>query len=207
MKKLLTALCLLTALPVLAVNGPPPIPAAPATQPGESVQLPTPDEQVRVALEKLIAFMNQSDKRPPDSEVEKFLDTEISPFFDWDYMARIAGGRLYTLRFNDYQKHALAEDMKHRFLTQITLRLTKWGRYHVRFLPTRVSPQGDSAVVTVQIMEPARLRPAEIQLQLHFNRYGWAIVDIVGNGVSAVYWYHQQLLLEARYQNYTRRRQ
>jgi hypothetical protein len=48
--------------------------------------------------------------------------------------------------------------------------------------------------------------PAQIDLHLHFNPYGWAITDIVANGVSAVSWYRDQLLLEARYQNYHRRR-
>ena len=210
MTRLLTAACLLLAtLPVSAANGfptqgmaPPPPATLPAQQDPEMLG---PDEQLRNGLENLLIFMGQ-EPRPERTEIARFLDTEIAPFFDWHYMARIASGRTYA-RFNNFQREAMADDMKRRFLTQMTVRLTQWGGYNVRFLPTRFSPQGDGAVVTVQIMEPRRYRPAEISLILTFDPSGWAITDIVANGVSAVSWYRDQLLLEARYQDYQRKRQ
>lgn len=164
----------------------------------------TPDAQVQMGLQKLIAFMN-SDPKPERKDIAEYLDANVSPFFDWDYMAQLAAGRMYA-RFNDYQRSTMADDMKKRFLTQMVTRLTKWGGWNVRFLPAWVSQRGDMAVVTVQIFEPRRRVPAQIDLHLHFNPYGWAITDIVANGVSAIAWYRDQLLLEAMYQNYHRRR-
>ena len=211
MIRVLTLACLaLAALPALAANGAPaqtgakaPVTAgAPAQQ--QPVEMLGPDEQLRNGLENLLIFMGQNP--PPErDEIARFLDAQIAPFFDWQYMAQLASGRMYA-RFNQFQRDAMADDMKRRFLTQMTLRMTKWGGWNVRFMPTRFSPQGDGAVVSVQIMEPRRLRPAEIDLYLTFDPYGWAITDIVANGVSAVSWYRDQLLLEAKYQDYQRKR-
>jgi len=195
---LIAGCLLLTGLPAIASNGPTMARGTP------SAEMLTPDVQVRLGLEKLIAFMNQQPK-PERKDIANYLDTHISPFFDWDYMARLSAGRMY-LRFNEYQRSTMAGDMKKRFLTQMVTRLTKWGGLNVQFLPAWVSQRGDMAVLTVQIFEPRRRVPAQIELHMHFNPYGWAITDIVANGVSAVGWYRDQLLLEARYQNYTRRR-
>jgi len=210
MIRVLTLACLaLATLPSIAANGMPSQAQAaaagtPPTQQQEAKML-GPDEQLRNGLENLLMFMGQ--EPPPErAEIARFLDAEIAPFFDWQYMAQLASGRMYA-RFNQFQRDAMADDMKRRFLTQMTVRMTKFGGWNVRFMPTRFSPQGDGAVVTAHIMEPARLRPAEIQLHLDFNEEGWAIIDIVANGVSAVSWYRDQLLIEARYQNYQKRRQ
>lgn len=180
--------------------------AAQTPTPSEEPQSPplTPDLTVQTALQNMMAFLHQQPK-PERKDIAAYLDTEIAPLFDWNYMARVAGGRLYQT-FNDYQKGFMAEDIKRRLLTQMVTRMTQRGVYNMTFLPTRVSPQGDMAVVGLEFMEPARLRPAKIDLFLQFDPSGWAVVDIVANGVSALSWYQDQLLIEARYQNYTRRR-
>lgn len=165
---------------------------------------PTPDVTVQQALQEMMAFLYQQPK-PERKDIALYLDQKLAPLFDWNYMARVAGGRLYE-KFNSYQKGFMAEDIKRRLLTQMVTRMSQKGVYNMTFLPTRVSPQGDMAVVGVEFMEPARLRPAKIDLYLQFDPAGWAIVDIVANGVSALSWYRDQLLIEARYQNYTRRR-
>jgi len=198
--RLIAFLLLFAGYPAVASDRAVPAPVEAMPQ----LQMLTPDEQVQMGLQNLIAFMNQQPK-PERKDIAEYLDANISPFFDWDYMARLASGRMYA-RFNEYQRSTMADDMKRRFLTQMVTRLTQWGGYNVGFLPAWVSPQGDRAVVTVQIYEPRRRVPAQIDLHLHFNPYGWAITDIVANGVSAVSWYRDQLLLEARYQNYHRRR-
>jgi len=195
---LLAGCLLFAAQHSLAENSTMPVDAAP------QMDMQTPDVQVQMALQNLIAFMNQQPK-PERKDIAQYLDTYISPFFDWDYMARLAAGRMYV-RFNDYQRSTMADDMKKRFLTQMVTRLTQWGGWNVKFLPAWVSQRGDMGVVTMQIFEPRRRVPAQIELHMHFNPYGWAITDIIANGVSAVAWYRDQLLIEARYQNYHRRR-
>lgn len=195
---LLASSLFLATLPAFAQDAAAPMPDA------QPMEMQTPDVQVQTALQNLIAFMNQEPK-PERKDIATYLDTYIAPYFDWDYMARLAAGRMY-MRFNDYQRSTMADNMKKRFLTQMVTRLTQWGGMNVEFLPAWVSQQGDMAIVTVQIYEPRRRIPARIDLHMHFNPYGWAITDIVANGVSAVTWYREQLLLEARYQNYHRRR-
>ena len=174
-------------------------------KPTNEMPAATPDVMVQMGVQKLITFVTAQPK-PERKDIAAFLDQEISPFFDWHYMARLASGRMYR-NLNQYQRNAMADDIKRRFLTQMTERMTQWGVYDIQFLPTRVAPSGNMAVVGIQFMEPRRLRPAQIDLYLQLDNYGWAIVDIVANGVSAISYYRDQLLIEARYQNYYRRRQ
>jgi len=62
-------------------------PATEVPQPGPSVIL-------KQGLQRLIGFASQ--EPPPDKDrIAVFLDREIAPYFDFAYMARWAGGRMW----------------------------------------------------------------------------------------------------------------
>lgn len=188
-----------TAAPAVPpASVPPQTTAAPPMPPAERPRAaaktaPSPVQTLRLALGTLRAFLRQ---QPPPSgpEIARFLDTKIAPLFDFQTMARQAGGRWYA-RLTPEKRAAMAEEMKRLFLTRLTEALLLYQNQEVRFLRPRISTDGREADVTMLIIDP-RSYPARIDFRVALDGPRWRIIDIAANGSRATVYYRRMLAKE-----------
>jgi len=158
-----------------------------------------PDQILRSGLDRLQGFLARGGTADAD-EVSAFLDHEISPFFDFAYMARWAGGPFYA-QMSEEQRTQFADKIKTLFFAALARNL---GAYsdpaplvevsHARprgygrevDVTARVIPQGQGAV------------PVRLDFRFYPSRSGWKIFDVTANGTSAVAYYRSYFREVAR---------
>jgi phospholipid transport system substrate-binding protein len=145
---------------------------------------------LRAGVDRLIAFLNQ-DPAPDEAQLEGFLNDEIAPFFDFDYMAKTAGGRLFE-RLDDTQQADITAGIKRSFLGKMAEKLTGYSNQQVRFLPPRAGDGGRTAQVSVAILNPGSY-PARLDFRLYRGGESWRVYDVAANGQSAIVHYRRQL--------------
>lgn len=178
--------------------------ARPVAPPAEQQAPPAinPIMQVRMSVDSLIAFMTQEPK-PARPAIARFLDREIAPLFDFDYMTQMAAGRTYY-RLNDSQRTAMADLMKRMFLTETTMKLMAYGGQNIHYQEPRISQDGTQAIVRIAVVDPYRYYPTRIELRVAQGPEGWKIIDVAANGQSAIMYFRRELLQEARYRTWQR---
>lgn len=169
--------------------GPGPGPAMAGRAP--AAQMANPAHALRAGVERLLGFLG-ADEKPSPEALAGFLNNEIAPFFDFDYMAESAGGRLYEQLDADEQQ-AMVQDIKRSFLTKMAEKLSAYDRQQVRFLPPRGGNDGRTAQVSVAILNPGSY-PARLDFRLYRTGDEWLVYDVAANGRSAIVHYRNQLM-------------
>jgi phospholipid transport system substrate-binding protein len=121
--------------------------------------------------------------------VAAFLDKEIAPYFDFDYMAKWVAGPGYA-RMNPEQRKALASRLEASFLGGLSAQLASYEGQQVRILRPRMGPRG-AVVVNVGILRPGAY-PAKMQFRMYKAPSGWKVYDVVANGRSVSSYYRVQ---------------
>lgn len=168
-----------------------------AEETAKTQQASNPAVALRAGIDKLMVFLDQ-DPRPDQSQLAEFLDSEIAPFFDFDYMAKTAGGRLFE-RMDEEQQAEITAAVKDSFLEKMAEKLVGYGNQQVRFLPPRAGDGGRTAQVTVAILNPGTY-PARLDFRLYRNSDNWRVYDVAANGQSAIVHYRRQLMRQVRQQ-------
>jgi len=150
----------------------------------------SPDQQLRDGVNKLLGFMRR-EQAPSAEELATFLDNEIAPFFDFAYMTKVAGGRMYRVMDEDRQAQ-LAASLKQRFLGKLAERLGAFDNPDVKFLASRVNPDGRTGTASLAILQPKGY-PARIEFRFYRQDGDWKVYDVVANGQSAVAHYRREL--------------
>lgn len=166
----------------------PPMPAPTADNPALAL---------RAGMDKLLGFLG-GENPPSADELNAFLNDEIAPFFDFEYMAESAGGRLFE-RMQAEEQQAITEKLKTSFLGKMAEKLGGYDNQQVRFLPPRGGNDGRTAQVSVAVMNPGSY-PARLDFRLYRNGGDWKVYDVAANGQSAIVHYRQQLMREMREQ-------
>lgn len=96
----------------------------------------TPAVALRNGMDRLQAFLG-GDNQPSAEELAAFLEAEIAPFFDFEYMAESAGGRQFE-RMNDEQRATVVAQIKQSFLGKMAEKLGGYDNQQVRFMPPRM---------------------------------------------------------------------
>lgn len=162
-----------------------------AAQPGH------PAAALRAGMDKLLAFLG-SDPRPGQDQLAAFLDQEIAPFFDFQYMAETAGGRLFD-QLGSERQQAMVEDVKRTFLGKMAEKLAAYDQQQVRFLPPRSGNDPRTAQVSVAILNPGSY-PARLDFRLYRSGDDWRVYDVAANGQSAIVHYRQELMRQVQQQ-------
>lgn len=166
--------------------GMPPEPSMPAPV---ELQGDSPAVQLRDGVNKLLGFMDR-DAEPTLDELAAFLDQEIAPFFDFEYMARIAAGP--AARFmTDEQWTKMVARLKAQFLSTLTERLSGYEEQQVRFLPMRLNRDGRTGQASIAVLNAERY-PARIDFRFYRGKQGWKVYDVSANGQSAVAHYRRE---------------
>jgi phospholipid transport system substrate-binding protein len=149
----------------------------------------SPDERLRDGVNKLLGFMRR-EQQPSPEELSGFLDKEIAPFFDFDYMAKVAAGRLYS-PLGEERQAELAASLKTQFLGTLAERLGAFDDQEVKFLASRVNPDGRTGSASLAVLNPQSY-PARIDFRFYRRDGEWLVYDVVANGQSAVAHYRRE---------------
>ena len=164
--------------------------ARPAQPPQlEQVEAEGPAAMLRDGVNKLIGFMER-EEQPSAEELSRFLDKEIAPFFDFDYMAQVASGPMYRY-MSEEQRGRMTDEIQTQFLGTLASRLGAFGGQQVRFLNTRLGNDGRTASATIAVMNPGTY-PARIDFRFYQSNDGWKVYDVAANGQSAVAHYRRE---------------
>lgn len=159
----------------------------------------SPDQILRSGLDRLQGFLARGGTAQPE-EVQAFLDDEISPFFDFEYMARWAGGPFYA-QMDEGQRAQFAGKLKDLFFSALARNL---GAYAERTPVVEVSQArprgyGREVDVTARVMPQGQgAVPVRLDFRFYPSRNGWKIFDVTANGTSAVAYYRSYFREVAR---------
>lgn len=183
---LLGALCLTTGVQAQ----PPGWYGHPTQQRGHPVAGPTEQaaNTLRQGIDKMQEFLGQKET-PNKLQTAAFLDREIAPYFDFDYMARWIAGPAYG-RMDDKAKEALSAKVEASFLGILAKQLGSYEGQRMRILRPRRGSRG-SVNVRAAIPRPGSY-PAKLEFRMYRSADGWRVYDISANGrsVSAYYRKH-----------------
>jgi phospholipid transport system substrate-binding protein len=160
-------------------------------------QVANPAVALRAGIDRLLAFLGR-EPAPQEEEFADFLSSEIAPFFDFDYMAKTAGGRLFE-QLSAEQQAEITGSIKASFLGKMAEKLTGYTDQQVRFLPPRAGSGGRTAQVSALILNPGTY-PARLDFRLYRASDQWRVYDVAANGQSAIVHYRRQLMRQAREQ-------
>lgn len=161
--------------------------AGPATGSMRQAQQPGPASLLKTGLRRLIAFAGQKE-RPSEQQIAAFLDRDIAPYFDFAYMARWAGGKMWRGMTPD-QRRAFESRLQRMFLGTLAERLTSYGGQQVQVQRARRG-RPNEVVVGVAVQNP-RGYPARLDFRFYRSSEGWKIFDVSANGTSAVMHYRK----------------
>ncbi|MDX1514507.1 MAG: ABC transporter substrate-binding protein [Gammaproteobacteria bacterium] len=186
MRTILLVICL--GLAPVAVTAQSHAPGTAAT-PGAYAPLPaTPDQIIRQGIDRLTGFLIGVGNPDPPALVT-FLEQEIAPYFDFDYMAQWAAGSLYR-RLTPEQNGRLAYKLKHLFLDALARNLGTYARPLPRIdvFPARAGRTGNEATVDTRVVTDTGLL-VQLEFRFYWSNDGWKIYDVSANGASAVAFY------------------
>ncbi len=147
----------------------------------------SPAQLLEYGIKILQDYLKSGDFNNQD-EVFNFLDNQFSQFFDFEQMARWAGG-FYYQRMNSAQRYIFQQNLKKMFFIAFARIVSAYGdaQPRVEFFPPR--RQGyDEVVVTARVI-PANNFPIRIDFRFMQGPQGWKIYDVGTNGNSAVAYY------------------
>ncbi|MET0029338.1 MAG: ABC transporter substrate-binding protein [Candidatus Thiodiazotropha sp.] len=165
----------------------PPMPAVQEQQAG-------PDKVLREGMTKLLKFLRQPEK--PDAQaIGGFLESEIAPYFDFDYMATWVAGPM-NRGMSEQQHKEMAEQVKTMLLGTLTTRLGSYQNQDVRFYRPRRAGENE-VKVRVGILQAGGY-PANLDFRFYRGKDGWKVFDVSANGNSALAFYRQYFLNQMR---------
>jgi len=147
----------------------------------------SPVEMLEYSIKKVLDFL----ARPKDVSLEQitfFLKQEITPHFDFEYMARWVAGRHYRL-MSPEQQQEFTQTFSELFITTFVQKLSNYQKYPPivsNFRSKRTSE--NEALASAKIL---RENGGSIQVDFKFIRTqrGWKVIDVKANGVSALFYY------------------
>lgn len=144
-------------------------------------------EVLREGIDKLAAYLEQDDK-PNKLQVAAFLDKEIAPYFDFNYMAKWVAGRGFAA-MGEEQREAMAATLEARFLSALATQLARYEDQTVRYFRPRLF-HGGAVAVAVGILRPGSY-PAKLEFRMYRGQEGWKVYDVFAGGRSASAFYRQ----------------
>ncbi len=149
---------------------------------------------LKEGMDKLLGYLRQGEA-PNQLQVAAFLDREIAPYFDFDYMARWVAGPAYS-GMTAEEKKALAAQLESDFLGALTRHLAGYEGQQVKLLGPRSGPRG-SVSINVAVLRAGNY-PTTLQFRMSQSDRGWKVYDVVANGQSAASYYRMRFQQMAR---------
>ncbi|GEM_PF-3294814 len=134
-------------------------------------------------MDKLLDYLKQ---HPDGVGLGEFLATQISPSFDFPFMAKAAAGK-YGRHMTDAQHQRLVKKLQVMFLTAMAEKLSSFDGQDVVYLPARFN-NFERTTITALINNPGGY-PGRIDFRVHLTKDGWKIFDVAARGQSAITFY------------------
>lgn len=187
MKKIVSAITLLILFAGASLQAAPYYGYAPPQTRMPQMEQAGPGQVLREGMTKLLKFMRQQE-RPSQRQIEAFLQREIAPYFDFDYMAGWVAGPM-NRQMNNSQRAELATSIERMLLGTLTEKLAGYQNQDVRFFPPRRAGENE-VKVRVGILQASGY-PASIDFRFYRGSNGWKVFDVSANGSSALAFYRQ----------------
>ena len=185
---------LISAISLTATAAPHPNPAG---YPGNASQFSEPAVILKRGISKLTAFL-KSGGAQHRGNARTFLETEIAPYFDFEYMTRWAAGPAWR-RMEPEQRTMLQERLEASFMTTLAQKLTTYTNQPIRYFTPRGQNRNDVSV-SAWIMQPNGY-PTRMEFRFYKSGSGWKIFDVKAAGNSAVVYYRNRFRHVFRYSN------
>ncbi len=168
------------APPAVETTGSVPADSQPA--PGRA-DVENPVVMLQKGMDKLLDYL----KEHPDGDgLGTFLATQISPSFDFPFMAKAAAGK-YRRHMTEAQHQRLVKKLQVMFLTAMAGKLSSYDGQDVVYLPARFN-NFERTTITALINNPGGY-PGRIDFRVHLTNKGWKIFDVAARGQSAIAFY------------------
>jgi len=143
---------------------------------------------VKTGISKLTSFIRSGAAKDP-VKAQTFLETEVEPYFDFNYMARWAAGPAWR-GMSPAQRKQLQERITQSFMTTLAQKLTSYSNQPIRYFTPR-GQGGNDVRVSAWIMQPNGI-PTKLEFRFYKTEDGWKIFDVKAAGNSAVIYYRNQ---------------
>ena len=128
---------------------------------------------VRTGVEKLTRFI-RSGQAQDRVKAMSFLETEVAPYFDFEYMTRWAAGPAWR---------SMSPEQRARMQSK----LTSYTNQPIRYFTPRGQGSNDVSV-SAWIMQTNGI-PTKLDFRFYRSEDGWKIFDVKAAGNSAVVYY------------------
>ena len=140
---------------------------------------------VKSGIGKLTRFIRSGAARDR-AQAMAFLETDVAPYFDFEYMTRWAAGPAWR-NMSPEQRASMQRQLTNAFMTTLVQKLTNYSNQPIRYFTPR--GQGSNDVrVSAWIMQPSGI-PTKLEFRFYKSQDGWKIFDVKAAGNSAVVYY------------------
>ena len=153
-----------------------------------SIDTVAPATIVKTGITKLTDFIRSGGAKDP-LKARTFLETEVAPYFDFNYMARWAAGPAWRSMTAE-QRNTLQDRIAKSFMTTLAGKLTSYSNQPIRYFTPRGQGR-DDVRVSAWIMQPNGI-PTKLEFRFYKGEAGWKIFDVKAAGNSAVVYYRNQ---------------
>ena len=140
---------------------------------------------VRTGVDKLTRFIRSGQARDR-AKAMTFLETEVAPYFDFEYMTRWAAGPLWR-NMPPEQRARMQSQLTDAFMTTLVQKLTSYTNQQIRYFTPR-GQGSDDVSVSAWIMQPSGI-PTKLDFRFYRSENGWKIFDVKAAGNSALVYY------------------
>ncbi|GEM_PF-393945 len=169
----------------------------PRTQLIPATQSKSPAQLLETSIKKVINYLAQPKDDVSLESITGFLKQEITPHFDFNYMARWVAGR-YFRAMTAEQQAEFTQTFSELFITTFVQKLSNYQNYPPVVDAFRSKRTGNNeALASARILQE---NGAHIQVDFKFLKTsnGWKVVDVKANGVSALYYYRNFFAAQIR---------
>jgi len=185
---LLAVLFVLVSTLAHTVNAAPYAPYHPPYYPAPQAESSVPATIVKTGITKLTKFIQSGGAKNP-VQARTFLEADVAPYFDFNYMARWAAGPAWRSMTAE-QRTGLQEKISQAFMTTLAQKLSSYSNQPIRYFTPR--GQGtDDVRVRAWIMQPNGI-PTKLEFRFYKSKDGWKIFDVKAGANSAVVHYRNQ---------------
>ncbi|HYQ72448.1 MAG TPA: ABC transporter substrate-binding protein [Gammaproteobacteria bacterium] len=188
---LLAVFTLLVSITSHNLNAAPYQPYYPGSYPGYTPYQSRTSEPAAIlkrGIGKLTRFI-KSGAAKDNAQAMQFIQTEIAPYFDFEYMTRWAAGPAWR-RMSPEQRATMQQQLTSSFLNILTQKLSTYSNQPIRYFTPRGQGRDDVSV-SAWIMQPTGI-PTKLEFRFYKSKSGWKIFDVKAAGNSAVVYYRKQ---------------
>jgi phospholipid transport system substrate-binding protein len=160
----------------------------PSYYPAPQAESSAPLNIVKAGINKLTTFIRNGGGQNPE-QARTFLESEVAPYFDFNYMARWAAGPAWR-SMTPEQRAIMQEQITQAFMTTLAQKLTSYTNQPIRYFTPR-GQGSDDVRVSAWIMQPNGI-PTKLEFRFYKSEAGWKIFDVKAGGNSAVVYYRNQ---------------